>query len=62
MSGNRDKEIKRIDLRLPADVYRDVEELAEEDFRSVHAEIIVLVIEAVNARRIAGEQSRKLAA
>lgn len=62
MSGIRDRDIKRIDLRLPSSVYEDVEQLAEDDYRSVHGELIVLIIEAVAARRAAGDQTKKLAA
>ena len=47
---NGDKE-KRLTLRLPEDIHEEVSKLAEEDYRSLHAEIIVLLKEAIAARK-----------
>lgn len=44
-------EEKRITLRLPAELHADIEELAQEDLRSLNAEIVVLLREAVAARK-----------
>jgi hypothetical protein len=37
-------------LRLPAELHKEVTRLADADFRSLNAEIVVLLIEAINAR------------
>ncbi len=41
---------KRLTLRLPLKLHEQIVELADQDYRSVHAEIIVLLLEAVAAR------------
>ncbi len=50
-------EEKRITLRLPGDVHAAIAELADQDVRSLNAEILVLLREAIGARR-AGQESR----
>ena len=42
---------KRLLLRLPGDLHQEISDLAEQDVRSLNAEIIVLLREAINARR-----------
>ena len=42
---------KRITLRLPADVHAAVAQLADQDVRSLNAEILVLLREAIIARK-----------
>lgn len=44
-------EEKRITLRLPAELHAEIEELAKSDLRSLNAEIIILLREAVAARK-----------
>lgn len=42
---------KRLTLRLPEDIHEEISRLAEEDYRSLHSEIIVLLKEAIAARK-----------
>ncbi len=42
---------KRFSLRLPEELHAQLVELAEEDMRSIHAEIIMLLKEAIAARQ-----------
>jgi hypothetical protein len=42
---------KRITLRLPSDVHDEITRLAEQDVRSLNAEILVLLREAIAARQ-----------
>jgi hypothetical protein len=42
---------KRITLRLPTDVHASVAQLADQDVRSLNAEILVLLREAIAARK-----------
>ena len=44
-------EEKRITLRLPAELHAEIETLAESDLRSLNAEIIILLREAIAARK-----------
>lgn len=56
-------DIVRFLLRLPTELHTEMKELAEQDRRSLHAEILVLLEEAVSHRRDAeGGQGSKLAA
>ena len=41
----------KTNIRIPAELYEQVKELAVEDLRSINAEIVALVREAVAARR-----------
>ncbi len=41
---------KRLLLRLPAELHQEVTDLAEQDLRSLNAEILVLLREAIEAR------------
>jgi len=52
--------IVRFLLRLPAEIHVELKDLAEGDRRSVHAEILVLLEEAIARRK--EEQESKLAA
>lgn len=40
----------KLTLRLPDDIHRRVQELAEQDDRSLNSELIALLREAINAR------------
>ncbi len=51
-------EEKRITLRLPADVHTAVSEMADTDLRSVNAEIVILLREAIEARRAQQQTTR----
>ena len=42
---------KRLLLRLPGELHQEITDLAEQDVRSLNAEIIVLLREAISARR-----------
>lgn len=44
-------EIKKLVLRLPAELHAELVKLADEDMRSLNAEIIVILREAIEARR-----------
>ena len=46
---------KRFVLRLPGDLYVALQELAEEEMRSVHGETVFLLKEALIARGKLGE-------
>lgn len=43
--------VKKFNVSLPEDVHTDLSELADADLRSMHAELIVLLREAIAARR-----------
>ena len=51
-------EEKRITLRLPADVHTAVSEMADIDLRSLNAEIVILLREAIEARRAQQQTTR----
>lgn len=51
----REKAKKQVPLRLAPGLYDAVASLAEEDFRSVNAEIEYLLTQAVKARRGGGK-------
>ena len=42
---------KRLLLRLPAELHQELTDLADQDLRSVNAEILVLLREAIAARK-----------
>ena len=48
--GEPVEDIKRFTLRLPPALHSQLESLAEQDRRSLHAEILVLLEEAIVAR------------
>lgn len=48
--------VKIFTLRLPEELHATLAKLAEEDLRSLHAEILVLLKEAVVARQIKEQQ------
>jgi len=50
---------KRFSVRMPEDLYKDVEALAEQDLRSTHMEVIALVREAVAARKQQKDQQER---
>lgn len=43
--------MEKLTLRLPEDLHREIKHLAEEDRRSLNAQIITLLEDAVKARR-----------
>jgi hypothetical protein len=51
---------KRIDLRLPPEMHRQLEAVAKEEARSVNAQIVYLLRQALEAYE--AEQAGKLAA
>jgi hypothetical protein len=54
--------IIRFLLRLPPDIHAEIKEMAEKDRRSLHAQILVLLEEAIAVRREQSGQTSKLAA
>ena len=52
-------EEKRITLRLPEEVHAAIAELARQDVRSLNAEILVLLREAVAARLQAAQSAAR---
>ncbi len=52
-------EEKRITLRLPEDVHAAIADLAKQDVRSLNAEILVLLREAVAARLQAAQSAAR---
>ncbi len=48
---------KQLTLRLPEDLHKQVVEIARDDMRSLNAEIVVLLREAIAAREAAKEKS-----
>jgi hypothetical protein len=56
-------DIVRFLLRLPAELHAEMKDMADQDRRSLHAEILVLLEEAVAVRRDAAtDTGSKLAA
>ena len=51
-----DTQEKRVLLRLPLDLYLRLQALARADMRSIHAETIFLLREAINARSVPAER------
>ena len=49
-------------LRLPSELHARLKQLADEDRRSLHAEILVLLDEALEAREEAEQSRGKIAA
>lgn len=51
MSGNKKTVDARYPLRLPSELYAEIGRLADSDNRSVNAEIVTLLQEAIALRR-----------
>ncbi len=49
-NNNPSSEEKKMQLRLPSELHRALVALAHRDLRSLHAEILVLLREAITAR------------
>jgi hypothetical protein len=54
-------EVKRFILRLPPDLHQQLKALADADLRSLHAEILVLLKEAVTTRGEEDQNPKNLA-
>jgi hypothetical protein len=52
-----DDEVKKLALRLPVELHTIISQLAKADRRSLHAELLVLLQEAINARETAVEDA-----
>ncbi|MDR1603305.1 MAG: Arc family DNA-binding protein [Gracilibacteraceae bacterium] len=57
MEQNREKEKKQVPLRLSAQLYRELAQWAEDEFRSVNSQIEYLLHECVRRRKAGPKRS-----
>ena len=49
--------IKRIDLRLPSDLHKQIEDIAKGEARSVNSQIVYMLRQAVAAQALSAEET-----